>query len=64
MVVWLTKKLITNPDHLLALLIRAHKIEDNQTRASMIFRAGLRIGLTHPEIARSVLESPEPEWMI
>lgn len=64
MVTWLVKKVAHNPEGLLALLIRAQKIEDNQSRASLIFRAGLRVGMLHPEIAREVLESPEPEYNI
>ena len=64
MVGWLLGKAINNPDRLLALLIRAQRVEDNEIRASIIFRAGMKVGLNHPEIARSVIYGPEAEYNI
>lgn len=64
MVMWLLAKAKNNPERLLSLLIRAQRIEDNELRASVIFRAGMKVGLNHPEIARSVIYGPEAEYHI
>lgn len=64
MVMWLLAKAKNHPDRLLALLIRAQQVEDNEIRASVIFRAGMKVGLNHPEIARNVIYGPEAEYHI
>lgn len=41
---WLARIMRRNPERLLALLIRAHKIDDLERDVSRYFRAGYRIG--------------------
>ncbi|QGZ16956.1 hypothetical protein SEA_LITTLETOKYO_64 [Arthrobacter phage LittleTokyo] len=43
----------------LALLIRAQEIQENDGSMSAAFRAGLRVGLAHPELARAVVKEEE-----
>lgn len=59
---WLFR--IGKNDHqgLLKLLLRAHEIQEDEASMAMAFRAGLKLGLQHPELGRQVLG--EPEWMI
>lgn len=49
------------PDHLLGLLIRAQDITETDASMAAAFRAGLRVGLAHPEIARSVMEQEQDD---
>lgn len=48
-----------NPERLLSLLIRAHDLDTLEASMSAAFRAGLKVGLEHPELGRKVL-SEEP----
>ncbi len=59
---WLLRIGKHNPPGLLKLLLRAQEIEDNEASMAMAFRAGVRVGLKHPDLGRQVLG--EPEWMI
>lgn len=61
---WFLRIIKKDPDRLLSLLIRAHRIDDNELQVSRIFRAGMKVGLNHPEIARNLLLGPEPEYQI
>lgn len=47
------------PETLLGLLIRAQDIEEESASMAAAFRAGLRLGLAHPELARQVIEGEE-----
>lgn len=61
---WLINLLTKNPERLLSLLIRAHNLDREDWSVSATFRAGLKVGLDHPEIGRQVLERKDPEWEI
>lgn len=55
---WLLGLLTRNPERLLSLLIKAHDLDQEQWSVSATFRAGMRVGLDHPETARRALELP------
>ena len=59
---WLFDTGRKRPVRLLKLLIRAHELDMQEASMSMAFRAGIRLGLKHPELGREVLG--EPEWTI
>lgn len=62
-VVWVTRTGKNQPEYLLSLLLRAHRIHDQQQNFAMGFRAGLKIGRRYPEIAAEILKD-EPEYNI
>jgi hypothetical protein len=59
---WLVSAGSSRPERLLKLLMRAHELDTTEASMAMAFRAGIRIGLQHPDLGRQVLG--EPEWMI
>lgn len=59
---WLARTGRTKPERLLKLLLRAHDLDSTEASMAMAFRAGIRVGLQHPDLGRQVLG--EPEWMI
>lgn len=61
---WLLNLLRKRPEGLLTLLARAHHIDTTQASCSAAFRAGLKVGLDHPEIGRALRERNDPEWTI
>ncbi|QGH74555.1 hypothetical protein HYQ03_gp68 [Arthrobacter phage Kuleana] len=49
------------PDSFLALLIHARDVQEHEASVSAAFRAGLRVGLAHPEIAERYVATIEEE---
>lgn len=56
---WLVRINREDPGSFLRLLLRAQEIQEHDESMSAAFRAGLRVGLAHPEIARAVVEEEE-----
>lgn len=58
---WLRRTFAGDPGAVLRLLERARDIQEHDESMSAAFRAGLRVGLAHPEIARAVVKDEEEE---
>jgi hypothetical protein len=61
--VWLYGLLRKRPDSLLALLIEARSIDRERLQAGVVFRAGIKLGLEHPELAQSIIDQEE-SWQV
>jgi hypothetical protein len=48
-----------NPGAILILLARAGRLDEHEASVAAAFRAGLRLGLQHPELAEQVV-GPQP----
>lgn len=57
---WLLGLARKHPERLLSLLIRAREIDRYEGNMTAAFRAGLKVGLDHPELAQKVLKEETP----
>lgn len=56
---WLVRINRADSGSFLRLLLRAQEIQEHDESMSAAFRAGLRVGLAHPEIARAVVKEEQ-----
>lgn len=57
-IIRLFRRHVNNPGAILILLARAGRLEEHEASVTAAFRAGLRLGLAHPELAEQVLTDP------